>query len=198
MSFLNIFSLELASNIPMWLGFMIAVKLFYQSRRQWWQSLLILYFAAIVTSTLVLLVEPIKLGGSTLGALYPLQILALAVVFTVISLPFVWYISTTTPWVSWRSDLMLAALLGVVLTAGEALVVQVFDVRILLLHVLSMAAAAGVTIPVMRCLRCQSWRTAMGGVLAVVIVASVLIVTVEYVPLTAQSGSTTHITADTK
>jgi hypothetical protein len=195
MGFFQIFALELVSNIPAWLGFMIAVKLFYESKSRWWQSALILFAFCLVSGSFILLFEPVKLGGSEIGPLYPEQILAMAAIFTVAGLPFLWYIATTSRWVSWRSDLILAAGLGVVLTIGEALVLHIFDPRVLIMHALSMTIAAGVTVPVMRYLRCQAWRVTLAGAMVVVIVASGLIVAVEYMPGSTQANSTEHATA---
>lgn len=182
MGFFNIFALELISNIPVWLGFMVAVKMLYDAKRPWWHSILVLYGSALVTAALVLVVEPVKLGESTMGALYLDQLVLMAAVFTIVGLPFLWYVATTRSWVSWRSDLILSAMLGLVLTAGEALVVEVFDPQTLIMHALSMAVAAGVTIPLMRWLKSQTWKVAVEGVLAVAIFASVLIVAIEYMP----------------
>jgi hypothetical protein len=189
MDFVKTFTLELIANIPVWMGFMIAAKLLYESKNHWWQSILILFASAVVTSAIIIWAEPLKLNQSTPGTLYLDQVLEMAAVFTLVGLPFLWYVQATASR-SWKTDLALAGLIGLMLTLGEGLVMQVSDVRILLLHSLSMAVAAGVTLPTIRLLTHKTWLIAISGVLVVTVLVSGLIVAVEYVPRPSVVGST--------
>gem|GEM_PF-1000960 len=174
--------LEFISNIPVWVGFMIAAKLLFESRQNWWRSILILFVSCLLSAALIGMVEPIKLGGDTLAPLHPIEVLGAALVFTVVALPFLWYVPAAANWITWKSDVAVALICGVVVTLGEALAMQVYDIRILILHSISMAAATWLTVTLMRGLARRTWRFAVGGAVMITLVASVLIVAIEYVP----------------
>lgn len=174
--------LEFISNIPIWVGFIIAAKLLLESRQNWWRSILILFVSSLLSAVIIGLVEPIKLGGDTLAPLHPIEVLSAALVFTVVALPFLWYVPATANWITWKSDMALALMCGIVVTLGEALAMHVYDIGILALHTVSMAAATWLNVTLMRGLAHRSWRFAIVGVVIIALIASVLIVAIEYVP----------------
>src|SRR5689334_22018598 len=99
MNLLTTYALELTSNIPMWLGFMVAAWIFHQSSRRWWLSILVLFLSALLSAVLILLFEPIKRGGSAFGMISIVHGVGMALVFTIVALPCLWYFTTSLRWV---------------------------------------------------------------------------------------------------
>lgn len=174
--FLSILYWEALENAPLLTGFMLAARV--------WSENWVLGFAYLVLGTasgaiLIHFTETKKISNQPT----PRETLTNFVVFTLLSLPFVFYFAARDAWWSnWVTDIVLGILAGVTLSIGESWGWE--DKAPVKLHALSMALSAVLFLSGVRLIfEIESLLLMFVSDLVFILLISLLIVRLEYWPV---------------
>jgi hypothetical protein len=175
MSFWRAWSLESLQNLPMILGFMLAAFLLQFNLML---SLVALLVGILLGNLVMHFTEPLlhtEPAESTLkGTLINIA------AFVILAVPFLFYFTASTAWISWKSDLILGVIAGLVLTLAQSAAWQGPKSR-MLLHGLAMAVSFPlIMVGIRYALTLASWPLIMLAGALVTIFASAVIVLIDY------------------
>src|SRR5262245_43309251 len=138
MKFFFVLFWEVIENLPVALGFLIAVRL---CRKQVFLALTALMVGAVGTSLLIYRIQGYRLSGvpeldhpPRLGDLF-----VNLVFITGIGIPLLRYCSTEVWWSNWKTDLVLGSLAGMGLALAQAFFSWSVDVFHIPLHLIALA-----------------------------------------------------------
>jgi hypothetical protein len=166
---------EFLQNLPMILGFLAAARLWRGNLRL---ALSVLIIGIGLGILLMHFTEPFlhkeKYPPTWKGDLINLGL------FVVFALPFLYYFSTETRWINWKSDLIAGVVVGVLLTLGQAIGWTGKKSR-MVLHGVAMATSFPLILIGLRyALKIDTWLWMLGVGVLVTLLASMLITLIDY------------------
>jgi len=180
MNFFFVLFWETVENLPLLIGFLVAVRI---RRRSLAQALVVWIAGAALTSVLIHLIQAYRFSGvSELNFPQTLSGTIINVLFSVIvGVPCVLYCSSEQWWSNWKTDVVLGAVVGALGAVIHGAIGWSVDVFHIPLHIIALAVFGAVFLLGIRRLRgVYSWPLALAGGVALTVVVSAILIVIDY------------------
>lgn len=177
MRFLKALCWEALQNLPLFLGFLIAARLAWDSM----PLALGVTLAGILLGVAIMHITEDRLQPPGFRAMLKGDLVNGAVFFA-LAVPFLFYFSSAAPWIGWLSDLVLGGGIGVVITLAQGLAWEGPRRRLLQHGVAMVMACPLVMLAVRGTLRIGPWPALFGVGILFTASISAVIVAIDYWP----------------
>jgi hypothetical protein len=182
MKFFFVLFWEVVENLPMSIGFLIAVRV---RRKSLAVALASLMAGTVLSSVLICAIQAYRLSGvPELDHPPPSAALFVNILtFTGMGSLVMLYCSAEAWWSNWKTDIVLGLLSGLLIALAQASLSWSVDVFHIPLHLIASAMSGPVFLLGVRRLRgVRSWPLALAGIAVCAVIASAIVVAIDYRP----------------